>query len=100
MVVVGGRPRPLGESRDGRPEDNTPEALRGYYLARREIYREVEELVGSAYAKVGEKLMGNESYDWNQLTFVAGDLVKEDVAELVRRHNPHHSSAVMLALTR
>jgi hypothetical protein len=90
----------LGESRDGRPEDNMPEALRGYYLARREIYREVEELVGSAYAKVGEKLMGNESYDWNQLTFVAGDLVKEDVAELVRRHNPHHSSAVMLALTR
>jgi uncharacterized protein YukE len=88
----------LGESIDDQPENNTPEALNGYYTARREIYREVEELVEGAYAKVHEKLVGDQSYDWNQLTFIAGDLVKENASELVHQHDAHHSSAVALLL--
>jgi hypothetical protein len=90
----------LGESIDGHPENNTPEALNGYYTARREIYREAEELVEGAYSAVGEKLIGDQRYDWNQLTFVAGDLVKENAAELVRQHDSPHSSAVALVLTK
>ncbi|MEQ7123626.1 hypothetical protein ABN034_03790 [Actinopolymorpha sp. B11F2] len=90
----------LGECIDGQPENNTPEALNGYFTARREIYRRVEELVEDAYVKVGEKMIGDQSYDWNQWTFVAGDLVKESAAELVRQHDTHHSSAVALLLSK
>jgi uncharacterized protein YukE len=89
-----------GESIDGQPENNTPEALDDYYVSRLDAYDRIEELVEDAYTKIQEKLVGDQSYDWNELTFHAGDFVKENAAELVHRHQGEQSGAVALVLTR
>jgi hypothetical protein len=57
-------------------------------------------LVENAYTKIQAKLVGDQTYDWNQLTFVAGDLVKDNAAELVDRHHGEQSGALALVLTR
>ncbi len=86
------------EGVDGRPENNTPEALNAYYQTRSETFDQIEELVEGAYTRIRTRLIGNESYDWNQLTFLAGDLVKEEVGVLVRQRGGGAASDLPLIL--
>ena len=85
---------------DGQPESLTPDALIGYYNTRHAIYVQVEELAEAAYTRVRSQLVGDSSYDWNKLLFVAGDLVKENAKELIRRHGRVPVSGAGLLLSR
>jgi hypothetical protein len=61
------------------------------YRQQKQVYEEIKEQVDSAHTMIREMLVGDDSYDWNEPLFLAGDLVKEEVGVLAnefKRRNP------------